>query len=145
MISSYEPALKMKGDSAKGHQIFSTVCIACHRLKGEGVDVAPDITDVKIKEKEALLSDILDPNRMVEARWMAYQIDTKDGRAVVGLIAAETSAEVTVKMAGGLADVIPRSNIKSMKCLDQSLMPVGLEAGITKEQMADLLSFLKGE
>jgi putative heme-binding domain-containing protein len=109
------------------------------------VDVAPDITDVRIKEKAALLSDILDPNRMVEARWMAYQLDTKDGRTIGGLIAAETSTEVTVKMAGGLSEVIPRSNIKAMKCLDQSLMPVGLEAGISKEQMADLLAFLKGE
>ena len=145
VITDYEAALKMKGDATKGHQIFSTVCIACHRLKGEGVDVAPDITDVRIKEKEALLSDILDPNRMVEARWMAYQIDTKDGRTIGGLIAGETTTEVTMKMAGGITDVVPRSNIKSMKCLDQSLMPVGLEAGITKEQMADLLAFLKGE
>jgi hypothetical protein len=32
-----------------------------------------------------------------------------------------------------------------MKCLDISLMPVGLEGGITPEQMADLLAFLKNE
>lgn len=145
VMTSYADAAKIKGDATKGHQIFSTVCIACHRLKGEGVDVAPDITDVKIKEKEALLSDILDPNRMVEARWMAYQIDTKDGRIVSGIMASETSSEVTIKMAGGITEAIPRTNIAKMKCLDASLMPVGLEAGITKEQMADLLAFLKGE
>jgi putative heme-binding domain-containing protein len=145
VITAYTEAAKTKGDATKGHQIFSTICIACHKLKGEGVDVAPDITDVKIKEKEALLSDILDPNRMVEARWMAYQIDTKDGRMVAGIVSAETSSEVTVKMAGGLTEAIPRSNIAKMKCLDASLMPVGLEAGISKEQMADLLAFLKGE
>ncbi len=145
VIANYADAVKRKGDSAKGHQIFSTICIACHRLKGEGVDVAPDITDVRIKEKEALLSDILDPNRMVEARWMAYQIDTKDGRMVAGIVSGESSTEVTVKMAGGLTESIQRSNITSMKCLDASLMPVGLEAGITKDQMADLLAFLKGE
>lgn len=145
VITAYSDAAKTKGDATKGHQIFSTICIACHRLKGEGVDVAPDITDVKIKEKEALLSDILDPNRMVEARWMAYQIDTKDGRIVAGIVSSETSSEVTVKMAGGITEAIPRTNIAKMKCLDASLMPVGLEAGISKEQMADLLAFLKGE
>jgi putative membrane-bound dehydrogenase-like protein len=145
VITQYAGAVKQKGDATKGHQIFSSVCIACHRLKGEGVDVAPDITDVKIKEKEALLSDILDPNRMVEARWMAYQIDTKDARTVVGIISAETSSEVTIKMAGGITEAIPRANIAKMKSLDASLMPVGLEAGITKEQMADLLAYLKGE
>ena len=145
VIANYQEALKLKGDATKGHQVFATICIACHRLKGEGVDVAPDITDVRIKEKEALLSDILDPNRMVEARWMAYQIDTKDGRTASGIVAAETSSEVTLKIAGGFTDVIPRSNIAKMKCLDASLMPAGLEAGISKEQMADLLAFLKGE
>ncbi|WP_240914670.1 PVC-type heme-binding CxxCH protein [Roseimicrobium sp. ORNL1] len=145
VITAYHDAIKTKGDSAKGQQVFSTICITCHKVKGLGVDVGPDITDVRIKEKEALLSDILDPNRMVEARWMAYQIDTKDGRVVAGLIAGETSTEVTVKMAGGITEVVPRANIAKMKSLDASLMPVGLEGGITKEQMADLLAFLKGE
>ncbi|WP_245958102.1 PVC-type heme-binding CxxCH protein [Roseimicrobium gellanilyticum] len=145
VMKTYHDAVSMKGDSAKGQQVFATICITCHKVKGQGVDVGPDITDVRIKEKEALLSDILDPNRMVEARWMAYQIDTKDGRMVVGLIAGETATEVTVKMAGGIAEVVPRSNIAKMKSLDASLMPAGLEGGITKEQMADLLAYLKGE
>ncbi|MEZ0274290.1 MAG: PVC-type heme-binding CxxCH protein, partial [Roseimicrobium sp.] len=145
VITAYHDATKTKGDSAKGQQVFATICITCHKVKGLGMEVGPDITDVRIKEKEALLSDILDPNRMVEARWMAYQIDTKDGRMVAGLIAGETSTEVTVKMAAGITEVIPRSNIAKMKCLDASLMPVGLEGGITKEQMADLLAYLKGE
>jgi hypothetical protein len=30
-----------------------------------------------------------------------------------------------------------------MKSLDRTLMPVGLEAAITKEQMGDLLAFLR--
>ncbi len=145
VITAYHDATKVKGDAAKGQQVFATICITCHKVRGQGVDVGPDITDVRIKEKEALLSDILDPNRMVEARWMAYQIDTKDGRMIAGLIAGETSTEVTVRMAAGLTEVIPRSNIAKMKCLDASLMPVGLEGGITKEQMADLLAYLKGE
>jgi putative heme-binding domain-containing protein len=145
VITAYHDVIKTKGDATKGQQVFSTICITCHKVKGLGVDVGPDITDVRIKEKEALLSDILDPNRMVEARWMAYQIDTKDGRIVAGLIAGETSTEVTVKMAGGITEVVPRANIAKMKSLDASLMPVGLEGGITKEQMADLLAFLKGE
>ena len=45
---------------------------------------------------------------------------------------------------GGAKQTIPRSNIREMKRLDRSLMPVGLEAAISKEQMADLLAFLLG-
>ncbi len=145
VITQYADVLKTKGSADRGHQVFASVCVACHRLQNEGAEVGPPIADVRIKEKEALLSDILDPNRMVEARWMAYQIDTKDGRSLTGLIAAETASEVTLKAAGGFTEVLPRAAIKEMKCLDISLMPVGLEGGINKEQMADLLAYLKNE
>lgn len=144
VLGNYMEVAKMTGDPQKGHLIFQTICIACHKIRGEGVEVGPDITDVRIKPTEALLTDILDPNRIVEPRFNAYQVDTKDGRIVAGIVASENSDGVTLKLAGGASEVIPRANIKAMKCLDQSLMPVGLEAGINKQQMADLIAFLKG-
>jgi putative heme-binding domain-containing protein len=145
VIEKYGEVAKLKGDSQKGHQVFQTICITCHKIRGEGVEIGPDITDVRIKPVEALLTDILDPNRICEPRFMAYQVDTKDGRVVAGIVAAETSDSVTLKLAGGVTEAVPRSNIKVMKCLDQSLMPVGLEATINPQQMADLIAFLRGE
>ena len=110
-----------------------------------GVDVGPPLSDVKVKPPEGLLSDILDPNRMFEARWSAYQIDTKDGRSLSGLIQAETADSVVLAMMGGAKETLQRSAIKDMKSLDRTLMPVGLEAAITTAQMADLLAFLLGK
>jgi putative membrane-bound dehydrogenase-like protein len=60
--------------------VFATICITCHKHGTMGVDVGPPLSDVKVKPPEALLSDILDPNRMFEARWSAYSVETKDGR-----------------------------------------------------------------
>ena len=59
-------------------------------------------------------------------------------------VTGETSEAVTLTLMGGVKEVVQRSNIKAMKSLDRSLMPLGLEAGINKEQMADLLAFLLG-
>lgn len=144
VIASYMPATQLKGDAAKGKEVFSMVCITCHKHGALGVEVGPPLSDVKAKPPEALLSDILDPNRMVEARWCAYLIETKDGRVLSGLIAAESADSVTLRMMGGLSETLPRSQIKKMTSTDKSLMPPGLEAAITKEQMADLLAFLRG-
>lgn len=144
VIAKYMDVLKKPGDAKKGQAVFATICIACHKYKGQGVDVGPDITDIKAKPPEALLSDILDPNRMFEARWCAYQIDTKDGRSLSGIVGSETQDSVVLKMMGGLAETIQRSNIKVMKSLDRSLMPVGLESAVNQEQMTDLLAFLLG-
>jgi putative membrane-bound dehydrogenase-like protein len=144
VITSYMDSIHMKGDAAKGQQVFAMACITCHKHGDMGVEVGPPLSDVKAKPPEALLSDILDPNRMVEARWCAYTVETQDGRTLSGLIVAESADSVTLKMMGGLSETLQRSQIKKMVSTDKSLMPPGLEAAITKEQMADLLAFLRG-
>jgi len=145
VVKDYMVATTMKGDAKKGQAVFATICITCHKHGTLGVDVGPPLSDVKVKPPEGLLSDILDPNRMFEARWSAYTVETKDGRALSGLIESETSDAVVLAMMGGAKETLSRSAIKEMKSLDRTLMPVGLEAAISKEQMADLLAFLLGK
>jgi len=145
VVQDYMVATTMKGNAKKGQQVFATICITCHKHGTLGVDVGPPLSDVKVKPPEGLLSDILDPNRMFEARWSAYTVETKDGRTLSGLIQSETGDSIVLAMMGGAKETIQRTAIKEMKSLDHTLMPVGLEAAITKEQMADLLAFLLGK
>jgi len=145
VVQDYMVATTTKGNAKKGQQVFATICITCHKHGSLGVDVGPPLSDVKVKPPEGLLSDILDPNRMFEARWSAYTVETKDGRTLSGLIQSETGDGIVLAMMGGAKETIARTAIKEMKSLDHTLMPVGLEAAITKEQMADLLAFLLGK
>ncbi|GEP46365.1 PVC-type heme-binding CxxCH protein [Brevifollis gellanilyticus] len=145
VVSSYMEATKHAGDAKKGQAVFATICITCHKHGTLGVDVGPPLSDVKAKPPEALLADILDPNRMFEARWSSYQITMKDGRILSGLIQSETGDAVVLAMMGGMKETLQRDAIQEMKSLDRTLMPDGLEAAITKEQMADLLAFLSGK
>jgi putative heme-binding domain-containing protein len=145
VVTSYLDAAKKPGDAKRGQQVFATICITCHKHGQLGVDVGPPLSDVKVKPPEGLLTDILDPNRMFEARWSAYTLETKDGRSLSGLIQSETPDTVVLAMMGGAKETISRSAIKDMKSLDRTLMPDGLEAAITKEQMSDLIAFLLGK
>lgn len=145
VVKDYMAAITMKGDAEKGRAVFASVCVTCHKHGDIGVDVGPPLSDVKVKPPEALLSDILDPNRMFEARWSAYLVETRDGRTLSGLIQSENSDTIVLAMMGGATETLPRSAIKTLKSLDRTLMPDGLEAAITKEQMADLLAFLGGK
>ncbi|MBX7211080.1 MAG: DUF1080 domain-containing protein, partial [Verrucomicrobiaceae bacterium] len=89
VIASYMDSTKKLGDAAKGKAVFQTICVACHKIGDIGQDVGPPLADIKVKPVEGLLSDILDPNRMFEARWCAYEIDTKDGKQLMGLVTGE--------------------------------------------------------
>jgi hypothetical protein len=48
-----------------------------------------------------------------------------------------------LRNAGSIERAINRQDIKSLKTLDLSAMPAGLEANINQQQMADLLVFLR--
>jgi putative membrane-bound dehydrogenase-like protein len=143
VVKAYAQTLDRTGNVEKGRQLFESMCTSCHRYGGMGSEVGPSLSDVKVKPPEALLSDILDPNRMFEARYCAYQVDMRDGRILVGIVSGETSDSVTLTLQGGLKETLPRSAMREMKSLDRSLMPPGMEALITLEQMPDLLSFLR--
>jgi putative heme-binding domain-containing protein len=87
--------------------------------------------------------NILDPNREVRPDYLSYVVETDDGESLVGLVANETSISVTVRQAYGKEDVIPRSRIRRMRSQAQSLMPEGLEAGLSAQGLADLLQFIE--
>ena len=89
-----------------------------------------------------MLTDILDPNRTVEPRYSSYIAALADGRTVVGLLSAESSASITLKLANGVEETIQRNQIEQFRSSGRSLMPEGVEKDITPAQMADLLEYL---
>jgi putative heme-binding domain-containing protein len=92
--------------------------------------------------KEKLLVNILDPNREVPPNYFAYVVDTKEGDSYTGLIVNETASSVTVRQPLGNEVVVPRSQIAKMQASRLSLMPEGLEEGLTHEDLADLVEFI---
>lgn len=145
VIASYREALgQLQGDPERGALVYEkAACATCHQIGKIGVEVGPILNDVKIKPAEALLTDILDPNRAVEERWVSQTVEMKDGRILAGLVHGEDSSAITLRVPGGLTMTLPKSEVKSLSSTGVSLMPVGLEAAISKQDMADLIAFLK--
>ena len=142
LIEQYLPSTRQSAAANKGAEVFKRVCASCHRLKGVGVAVGPELADVRQKAKETLLTDILDPNRTVEPRYTSYIAALVDGRTVVGLLSSESSASITLRLPNGVDETIPRSEIEQFRSSGRSLMPEGVEKDVTPAQMADLLEFL---
>jgi putative heme-binding domain-containing protein len=112
-------------------------------MQGEGARIGPDLSGIATHSRETLLVDILDPSRQVLPDFVSYTLVTADGETLTGLITAESTASVTMRRPNVLDAVIQRSQIKELKAEGKSLMPDGLEQGLTVQNMADLLSFLR--
>jgi len=107
------------------------------------VDVAPPLVTVKTKGREGIFTAILDPNKEVAPQYIAYIVNTKDGQTLAGIITNDNASSMTLKIMGGVEMNIPRSNIKGSSASGASLMPEGIEAGMTVQDMADLLDFIE--
>lgn len=143
VVEAYRGVLEMKGDAEKGKQVFTKTCAACHKVQGVGNDIGPNLAAMKARGPEAILLNVLDPNREVNPQYLNYAVLTADGRQLTGLIAAETATSITLKRADNATDTVLRIDIEQLKSTGVSLMPEGMEKQIDQAGMADLLEFLK--
>jgi putative membrane-bound dehydrogenase-like protein len=140
----YRASLDLKGDAAKGKQVFVQNCAICHQVRGKiGVAIGPDLGTVHNWIREDLLANILNPNMAIASGFDTWQAVLNNGETVQGIIAAETPAAITLRANNTQDKTISRQDIKTLKALNTSLMPTGLEKNIDKQQMADLMAFLR--
>ena len=144
IIDKYQPALDLRSDAATGRAVFRKVCATCHRLEDFGTEVGPDLrAAVRDKTPEQLLVSILDPSREVDRRFTNYLIETKAGRSISGMIAAETATSVTLRRAEKAEDTVLRNQIESIVDTGKSLMPDGLEEQLKPQDIADVIGYLR--
>ncbi len=138
-LKKFLPALQLTGSAEAGKKIFSARCATCHRLGREGFALGPDLASVRANGDEKLLASIIDPNREVPPAFASYELELRNGESVSGVIASESEAAILLRQAGGKELDVFRKNIVSMRSSGQSLMPEGLEEGLSPQDMADLL------
>ncbi|MDQ6843824.1 MAG: c-type cytochrome [Bacteroidota bacterium] len=144
VIQDYEAALKLNGDPVKGKTVFQINCVMCHQVRGKlGVAFGPDLGTVHNWTAEGIMINILDPNISISHGYDMWDVTLNNGTSVQGVIATETPNAIILSKEGGVKTTVARQNIKSLKTMGVSAMPVGFEKKIDKQQMADLVAFLR--
>ncbi|HEV8542826.1 MAG TPA: PVC-type heme-binding CxxCH protein [Verrucomicrobiae bacterium] len=146
VVKQLAPALQLTGNAAKGKTIFLERCSSCHRLFGQGTPVGPDLESVRSSGKETIFNNILDPNREISKGFDTYEISTKGGgEPLVGILANDSPNGLTIRQANGIETFIQRNRVEKMHSIGKSLMPEGLEAALTPQDLANLLAFITGQ
>jgi putative membrane-bound dehydrogenase-like protein len=145
VYEDYKSVLTLAADSETGRGVFKKHCANCHRLDRDGFAVGPDLFGVRNQPKEALLLHILIPEFEITRGFSAYVVETKDGRTLTGLVVSDTENSLTLRQALGKEDTVLREDIERLESSKLSLMPQEIEKAMTRQDLADLLSYLKGE
>lgn len=141
-------AMGNRGDAEKGRRMVkdhkTLACIKCHRFEGEGGDVGPDLSSIGRKfTREQLIEAVLYPSRQILDGYRQTILVTKDGIYKTGMVRAETAEEVTLVDSGGNSEKIRKADIAERKLSEVSIMPEGLNAGLTLAEFADLIAYLE--
>lgn len=139
--------LALQGDAKRGREIFATnpatQCKNCHKASEVGETVGPELTRIGAKYgKPALLEEILDPSKTIEPQYIAYTVETKDGRVLSGLVTERNGQTVVLKDNQGKTVRLAAGEVERLTPQTRSLMPDLLLRDLTAQQVADLLEFL---
>ena len=143
VLTDYQVVLTMEADAAHGRAVFKKNCATCHQIDEVGINVAPDISDSRSKTSQQYLTDIIDPNRAIDANYVSYLLVTENGQSFSGILATNTATSITLKQAEGKMLTLRRNEIAELTSNGTSFMPEGLEKEIPHQDMADLIAFIK--
>jgi putative heme-binding domain-containing protein len=143
IIAKLTPEVEKPGNAAQGKMLFTAACAICHKLGDIGVAVGPPLDGMGAHGPAELLVHIVDPNREVDPSFWAFNITTKKGEVLQGVVTSENSATVTLATQVGVRE-IAKSDIDKRENTRRSLMPEGLDA-LGPEPLRDILAFICGD
>lgn len=147
-VSALAAEVKSGGDAGRGRLVFNTTlanCKTCHRIAKEGGTIGPELDQVgRGVPLELLIEAVVWPNRQIKEGYVATTLATRDGRRLQGYKVSEVGGELQLRdFLSGTVHRIPNAEITE-KQEAGSLMPEGLIAMMTREELRDLIAFLVG-
>jgi putative heme-binding domain-containing protein len=143
-LKELEPQLT-GGSPNRGQSVFfskTAACATCHAVGGNGAHVGPDLSHIaSIRSPRDLLESVVFPSASFARGYEPFVVQTKSNQMLAGVIAAETAEALTLHTPAEVR--VPRASIKTMRQDRVSIMPQGLDAQMSKQELNDLLAFLQ--
>jgi putative heme-binding domain-containing protein len=133
------------GKPLNGRKLFESKCGTCHTLFGEGAKVGPELTGSDRRDRDFLVTSIVDPSAVIRTEYVAYVVATTNGRLLNGLVTEATPTTVTLVDAKNERTTVARQDIEEMKPSPHSLMPEKLLDDLDEQQIRDLFAYLQSE
>jgi putative heme-binding domain-containing protein len=137
----------LSGDVRRGQAVFlgqKAACYTCHKIGYRGGEVGPSLTSIsQARTERDLLESIVYPSASFVRSYEPVLVLLKDDTEVAGILRSESDKDLVVVSGPGAEQRIPRADVAEVRPGTVSLMPAGLDAQISRQELADLLAFLR--
>jgi putative membrane-bound dehydrogenase-like protein len=133
---------KLRGDARRGATAASA-CLMCHRVGGQGADYGPALDGFASRQtRDVVITAIVNPSNDIAHGYDGAEVTLTDGRKIHGLVLSGGNPLI-VQSTGGVTQMIPAKLVKERKRLGRSLMLSGDQLGLTAQQVADIVAYLR--
>ena len=138
-----DQVVALTGDAARG-KATAARCVMCHAIGGTGADFGPALDGWgRGKSAEIVARAIVRPSAEVALGYDGTEIKTKDGLTIQGIL-LKTDDPLIMRSMGGVTQIIPADRVATRRRMSESLMMSGAQLGLTAQDVADLVAFLRG-
>jgi putative heme-binding domain-containing protein len=139
---SIDEIVGLPGDAARGQEV-ATRCFVCHSIGGTGADVGPALDGwARGKSSAVIARAIVQPSAEIAEGFAGTELRTTDGVRIQGIVIKEGDP-VMVRSRGGLTQIVPAARVASRTRMTESLMFTPAQLGLTAQNVADLIAFLR--
>jgi putative membrane-bound dehydrogenase-like protein len=135
------------GDIRRGQRVFQSTkaaCSSCHAVGYLGGRTGPDLSRIgDTRSERDLLEAIVEPSASFVRSYEPWIVATTTGQVHNGILVKDSADEVILTTAADTQVRIPRAEVEELRPGTVSVMPSGLDQQLTKQDLADLIAFLK--
>ena len=139
---SVEDVVRLNGNAARG-KAASTRCLMCHSIGGTGAELGPALDGWgRGKSADVIATALVRPSADIAQGYDATEVKTKDGLTIQGLLIKEGDP-LMMRSMGGITQIIPADRVASRRRFPSSLMMSAAQQGLTAQDVADIIAFLR--
>ncbi len=139
---SVDAIVGLTGDAARGKNT-ATRCLMCHAIGGAGAEVGPGLDGWgQGKSADVVATAIVQPSAEIAHGYEGSELKTKDGLTIQGILLKEGDP-LMIRSMGGVTQIVPEARLASRRRMPQSLMLTPSQLGLTAQDVADLVAFLR--
>lgn len=130
-------------DLARGESLFKSTCATCHRLKGKGGSMGPDLSRIAaIRSKDLLASAIRDPSALIASRYKPITLILNDGTRLSGTLKSEDAFSIQIMSDDQQLRGYRMSQLRDIIRETESLMPKFDASVLSETDLNNLLGYL---
>lgn len=140
-------AMGHEGNPDRGRQLFNderrAACAKCHSVDGTSGKAGPDLLSIGDKfPRRELIQSVLEPSAVIAVGYGTTVVETKSGDVFQGVLKSASDQGLDLVDGDGKHVQIAAREIQSQRGATLSLMPEGLQTGMSHSEFTDLIEYL---